>query len=69
MARLLTADEKAAALKLPSSDLKFRLDKEEVGETVQANLYHSGITTMSRFAVMASDIDDLRTLLKASTQL
>ena len=69
MAINLTVDERAAAMKAASSELRFLLDKEEISEDLQAKLYHIGITTLARFAAMASGVPDLRDFLRDSLAL
>ena len=62
---VLTEEQQAAALKRGSADLKFLFDRNEVPAEVAAKWYHSGVTTLEKFANIAKDVDDLVEVLKA----
>lgn len=61
----LTAEQEAAALKKGSADLKFLFDRNEVPQAVAAKWFHSGVTTLEKFANIAKDVEDLGAVLKA----
>ena len=52
------------ALESGSAELRFLFNKEEVPDAVQALFFSIGIKTIARFASVAQDIEDLKTLLK-----
>ena len=61
---VLTADEKAAALKRCGTDLAFLFGKYDVGDDTQAVFAHVGVTTVQKFATIAKDAEDLAQVLK-----
>ena len=61
---VLDADQEEAALKKGGADLQFLLAKQEVSKKSQAVLYHVGVTTVEKFANLASGRDDLVKVLK-----
>ena len=65
----LNAEEQVGALEKGSSDLKFLFAREQVSEELQAKLYSVGITTVAKFATVASDEADLKALLAAEFEL
>ena len=69
MAIRINAIEMAAALERGSSDLKFLMAREEIAEEIQAKFYHVGITSMAKFATIAENEAELKTLLKDSFEL
>eukprot|EP00974_Lingulodinium_polyedra_P097091 9410091-Lingulodinium_polyedra.AAC.1 len=62
----LTQVEKNAVLEAASSELKFLFGKEKANPDTCAELYHAGITTVRQFAVFASDVADLKEVIKTS---
>ena len=65
----LSPEETAAALRAASAELSFLLDREGVGSIYQAHLYRTGITSINKLAAFASDITDLKSVLKSSLDL
>ena len=61
---VLDADQEEAALKKGGADLQFLLAKQEVTKKSQAVLYHVGVTTVEKFANLASGREDLVKVLK-----
>ena len=61
---VLSAEEKAAALKLGSSDLRFLFSRNDVSQDVVGKRLHSGVVTMEKFANIAKDPEDLAEVLK-----
>ena len=60
----LTPAEVDSAIELGSSDLKYLFDRNDVDKEMQAFFFYSKITSMSKFAAIASSGDDLRNLIK-----
>ena len=60
---VLTQAEELAALLRGSSELKHLLAREDVSIAIQAKFYHTGVTTLSRFAKFCKDDDEMRKLL------
>ena len=70
MARIvLTADEEKDAMAKGSSELKFLMGREDIDVKIQAKFYHVGITTPSKLASFASDLDDFKDVLKTELGL
>ena len=61
---VLSDDEKAAALKKGSSDLRFLFSRNEVNEDVVAKWLHAGVVTLEKFANIAKSPEDLADVLK-----
>ena len=61
---VLTQDEAAAAMLLGSSELKFLLGKEQVSESTQAKLFHSGITTIPMLGTIAENLTDFKAMIR-----
>ena len=66
---VLTADEQMAAMEAGSSELKYQLAKEGVAVNTQAKLFHSGATTLAKFAAFFKDKEELRTVAKDELDL
>ncbi len=64
MPLILSQAEKAAALLKGSAELSFLLGAESVDTDSQAKLFHIGVTTIPKLAVLAADDGEFRTLLK-----
>ena len=47
-----------------SSDLKFLLAREEIHESLQAKLFHVGITSVAKFSTIADTAAELKAMLK-----
>ena len=61
---VLSQQEQVDAMEAGTSELKFLLSKEDIPDLYQAMLYHVGVTTISKFASLCKDQDELRKLLK-----
>lgn len=61
---VLTEAERAAALAKGSSDLRFLFERNDVAEDIMAMWFHSGVTTLEKFANIAKDAVDLAEVLK-----
>eukprot|EP00438_Fugacium_kawagutii_P020823 Skav200760 [mRNA] locus=scaffold2001:111991:116283:- [translate_table: standard] len=61
---VLSDDERKAAHASASSDLRFLLERQEVGQDNQALFYHHGVTSIEKFASVAKDRDDMADMLK-----
>lgn len=51
------------------TDIKYLLSSEEVPEALQAQLFHSGVTSVARFAALTDSVADLRALLAVELNL
>ena len=47
-----------------SADLQFMLARQEVPAAIQGQFYHSGITTIGKFATIVDSVGDLKVLLR-----
>ena len=61
---VLSADEEKEAMEKGSSELKFLLMNAGVEEALQAKLFHSSITTLELFAMIAEKDDELKDIVK-----
>ena len=61
---VLSAEEKAAALKKGGADLKFLFGRNDISEDVMAVWFHVGVTTLEKFGNIAKDEGDLLKVLK-----
>ena len=60
----LTVREAADAMEKGAPDLQFLMAHQEVPDAVQAMFYHSGVTTIGKFATAAVSAEDMRRMLK-----
>ena len=61
----MDAARREAAFAKANSDLRFLLDREQVGEELQAMLFEADVTTVRTFGALAADATELRALAKS----
>ena len=61
---VLTAEQKAEALKKGGSDLKFLLGRNDVSDDIMATWFHVGVVTIEKFGNIAKDETDLLRVLR-----
>ena len=62
-ATALTTAEISAAFDIAQADLRFLMDREEVDEQIQAQLYTAGVRTVKQLSALVADAASLRTPL------
>ena len=65
----LTEEEKVQAAKAAGADLRFLFAKEGLKEELQLKLFHVGVTSVSRLAAFAEDVEDFKKVLKSDFDL
>ena len=63
---MLTPAEITAALEKGSSELKFLFSREDIEEELQAKFFHVGIISLPKFATVAENDAEMKTILKDS---
>ena len=61
---VLTADEALEAMEKGSSELRYLVQKESISVDVQAKIFHSGVYSVSMFASLFKDAEELKQVAK-----